>query len=60
MKVRREGRMLAFREEGGRLVRVQDRYGAGPQAGRQSGRERSGGADSGPGKGKSGGGRGGV
>ena len=61
MKLRREGRMFAFREEGGRMVRVQDRSGPGARAGRQSGRERSGKPDSGPGKGRAGGGgRGGV
>ena len=54
MKLRRQGRMLAFREEGGRMVRVQDRFGPGARAGRQSGRERRGGADVGPGKGKTG------
>jgi hypothetical protein len=56
MKLRREGRMLAFREEGGRMIRVQDRSGPGARAGRQGGHERSGGAGAGPGKGKAGGG----
>ena len=56
MKLRREGHMLAFREQGGQLVRVQGRVGAGPQAGRQGGSEKAGGPGSGSGKGRAGGG----
>ncbi len=56
MKLRREGRKLAFREDGGRMVRVQERFGPESRAGKQRGSERRGGADSGPGKGKAGGG----
>ena len=56
MKLRREGRMFAFQQEGGRMVRVREGVGPGPRAGRQSGRERAGGPGPGTGKGRAGGG----
>ena len=54
LKLRREGRMFKFREEGGRMVLVRGRLGPGPGAGRHGGPERAGGP--GPGKGRPGGG----